>query len=91
MTSLPSSVSVSDLELRRGLQVADILRLRAQALDRVQHRALVGGEGLPEFGRPVDLHAQHVHDFRELEQRLDRRAEPELGASVSISVPERSW
>jgi hypothetical protein len=67
--------------LRRVLQVARLLRLRAQALDAGEHRGAIRRECLTQFRRPVALDRHHVHDVGKeherdearLEARLDRR------------------
>ena len=55
-----------------GLEVAGRLRLAAKALDRLQHRALVGDDRLAQRARPVEIGAHHLHDVGIVEQRLDR-------------------
>ncbi|MDT4832729.1 hypothetical protein FQZ97_662950 [compost metagenome] len=61
----------SDLLLRRALQVARLLGLDPQPLDRIHDRVRLRQEGVAHGFHPVGLPAHHVHDRREGHQGFD--------------------
>ncbi|CAB3880207.1 hypothetical protein LMG3410_03259 [Achromobacter aegrifaciens] len=60
-----------DLLLRRALQVAGLLRLDAQPLDRIHDGVGLRQEGVAHGFHPVRLAAHHVHDRGEGHQGFD--------------------
>ncbi len=62
---------INHLLLRRGLQVADVVSRRAQALDGIHHVRLLIEKGLSQLSRPIQI---IIHPFQHIwvsGQRLD--------------------
>ncbi|CAM3882641.1 hypothetical protein ACMA110817_30600 [Achromobacter marplatensis] len=57
--------------LRRALQVAGLLRLRAQPLNRIHHPVRLRQEGVAHGFHPIGLTPHHVHDRRKRHQGFD--------------------
>ena len=71
-----------------GLEVARRLRLAAEDLDGIEHRALVGDDRFAQRARPVEVGAHRLHDVGVVQQRLDRVVplvvDGELGIGLAL-------
>jgi len=57
-----------------GLEVARLIGLAPQTLDRVHDVALLGENGVAEFGGPVEFFVHHFQNVWEFEHRLHARS-----------------
>lgn len=58
--NLDITIVVNDLDLRSGLEIAQVISLEAQALDGIHDALLLAGKGLAELRGPIEV---IIHPF----------------------------